>query len=188
MSCCWTARPASTWRSGISDLTVQLATTESVDAEELAAVAAQAFPLACPTSTTPENIAAFIDANLSAARFGEFLNDPHRAIITARRDGRIVGYAMLVRGASGDNTAELSKLYVLADFHSQGVATMLMDAALAVGADWGLDHIWLGVNQENARAQRFYAKSGFTISGTRTFRLGEGLENDYVMVRRLGRP
>jgi len=187
LSCCWTARPASTWRSGISDLTVQLATTESVDTEELAAVAAQAFPLACPTSTTLEDIAAFIDANLSAARFAEFLNDPQRAILTARKYGRIVGYAMLVRDVS-DDTAELSKLYVLADFHGGGVATMLMDAALAVAADWGLDRVWLGVNQENARAQRFYTKNGFTISGTRTFRLGDNLENDYVMVRTLSRP
>jgi ribosomal protein S18 acetylase RimI-like enzyme len=45
--------------------------------------------------------------------------------------------------------------------------------------------VWLGVNQENQRAQRFYAKHGFVVSGTKTFRLGEGVENDYVMVRPL---
>ncbi|WP_142279628.1 GNAT family N-acetyltransferase [Mycobacterium arosiense] len=155
------------------------------DAAELAAVAALTFPLACPPSVTAENIAAFVDANLSAARFAEYLDDPDRAIVTARQDGRIVGYAMLVRGDSTD-TAELSKMYVLPDRHSTGAAAALMERALAVAAGWGVRRVWLGVNRANERAQRFYLKSGFTINGTRTFRLGSGVENDYVMTRELG--
>ena len=42
--------------------------------------------------------------------------------------------------------------------------------------------VWLGVNQKNQRAQRFYAKHGSSVNGTKTFRLGAGIENDYVMV------
>jgi len=90
-------------------------------AEELADVAAQTFPLGCPARVDPVDVAAFIDGNLSAARFAEYLADPRRAVLTARRDGRIVGYAMLIR-ESADDTAELSKMYVLADCHGTGVA------------------------------------------------------------------
>jgi ribosomal protein S18 acetylase RimI-like enzyme len=170
----------------VESLTVRLATADSldsVDTEELAAVAAHTFPLACPPSVTPENIASFIAANLSATRFAEFLADPDRAIVTAKRHDRIVGYAMVVRGDSG---VELSKLYLLPDQHGTGAATALMDAALATAAQWGAHRVWLGVNQKNERAQRFYSKSGFKISGTRTFQLGVHTENDYVMVRELG--
>ncbi len=78
---------------------------------------------------------------------------------------------------------ELSKMYVLPDGHGQGVSTALMDAVLAAAADWGASCVWLGVNQQNQRAQRFYAKHGFTVNGTRRFQLGAGVENDYVMVR-----
>lgn len=162
-------------------LEVGIATGDSVD--ELAAVAARTFPLACPPATPTEDIASFIDTNLSAARFEEYLADPQRAVLIARHDGRIVGYAMLIRGADGD--AELSKIYLLADFHGRGPATMLMDAALATAADWGAHSIWLGVNQQNQRAQRFYLKNGFKINGTRTFQVGERQENDYVMARQL---
>jgi ribosomal protein S18 acetylase RimI-like enzyme len=174
-------------------LQVRLATTDSVDADELAAVAARTFPLACPPSMAGENIASFIDANLSATRFAEYLTDPQRAVLTARQDGRIVGYAMLVRGVDDDTdvaravelrpAAELSKMYLLPDFHGTGVATALMELALATAAEWGARCVWLGVNQGNQRAQRFYAKSGFTISGARTFQVGARRENDYVMVR-----
>jgi len=175
---------------------VRVATADSVDTEELAAVAARTFPLACPSSVTPENIASFIDANLSAVRFAEYLTDPKRLILIAQQDDRIIGYAMLVRGVDDDAdvrqavsvrpAVELSKMYVLPDRHGQRVSTVLMDAALAAAAEWGARCVWLGVNQQNQRAQRFYAKQGFTVNGTRTFRLGAGVENDYVMVREFG--
>ena len=166
-------------------LAVRVVTTDSVDTAELADVAARTFPLACPPTTAPENIASFIDANLSAERFAEYLADPHRAILTAAQGGRIIGYAMLVRGVA-DDTAELSKIYVLPDYHGAGVSTALMDLTLATAEEWGARRVWLGVNQGNQRAQRFYAKSGFKVNGTRTFQVGARRENDYVMVRELG--
>ena len=135
---------------------------------------------------------------MSGACFAEYLSDPRRRIFTAGREGRIVGYAMLISGVSDDPdvqravdirpAAEISKMYVLEAHHGAGVATALMDAALAAAAEWDAGCVWLGVNQENHRAQRFYTKSGFTINGTRTFQLGAGTENDYVMVRGLDAP
>ena len=175
---------------------VHRATTDSVDADELAAIAAQTFPLACPPSTPRDNIASFIDTNLSPTSFAEYLSDPQRAILTARQHGRIIGYAMLIRGVSDDPdvqqavaarpAAELSKIYLLPEYHGAGVSTALMELTLATTAEWGVRCVWLGVNQENQRAQRFYVKSGFKITGTRTFQVGDRRENDYVMIHDLG--
>jgi len=175
----------------VESLTV--GTPETVDIEQLSAVAAHTFPHACPPSIAPENIASFIAANLSPARFTEYLADPQRAVLTAHHEGLIVGYAMLIRGVGDDAdvaravqfrpAAELSKIYVLPDRHGSGAATALMSRVLATAEDWGVAGVWLGVNQANQRAQRFYTKSGFTISGTRTFQVGAGRESDYVMVR-----
>jgi ribosomal protein S18 acetylase RimI-like enzyme len=172
---------------------VRVATTSTVDAVELAAIAARTFPLACPPSVALADVASFIDANLSDARFTEYLTDPRRRIFTADRDGRIIGYAMLINGVSDDAevqravdirpAAEISKMYVLAAHHGSGVATALMDAALAAAAEWQAGCVWLGVNQKNQRAQQFYQRCGFTVSGTRSFRLGAHTESDYVMVR-----
>ena len=92
----------------------------------------------------------------------------------------MVGYAMLVRA---DDGIELSKIYVLPDSHGAGASAALMAAALSTAKELGAESVWLGVNQQNERAQRFYAKQGFTVIGTRTFALGESVENDYVMVR-----
>ncbi len=176
-------------------MAVHVAVADVAHTQELAAVAARTFPLACPPSSTPENIAVFIDANLSPARFGDYLADPDRLVLTAHDDGRIIGYAMLIRGIIDDAdvqravpvrpTVELSKMYVLPDSHGAGVAAALMESALKHANDMAAKSVWLGVNQENGRAQRFYTKHGFKINGTRIFRVGEHIENDYVMVRTL---
>ena len=107
----------------------------------------------------------------------------------------MVGYVMLIRGVVDDDevqravtvhpAVELSKLYVLPDSHGAGVSAALMTAALTKAEELAAKCVWLGVNQQNQRAQRFYAKHGFAINGTKTFRLGAGIENDYVMVRPL---
>jgi ribosomal protein S18 acetylase RimI-like enzyme len=106
-----------------------------------------------------------------------------------------VGYVMLIRGVPDDDdvqkavtlrpAVELSKMYVLPDCHGAGVSAALMTAALTEAGNLVAKSVWLGVNQHNQRAQRFYAKHGFSINGTKTFRLGAGIENDYVMVRPL---
>lgn len=176
-------------------MAVRVAVADAADADELAAVAARTFPLACPPTSTPDNIAAFIEANLSAARFADYLADTDRVILAAHDDGRIMGYAMLIHGiAGGDDvqravavrpSVELSKMYVLPDCHGAGVSTALMHAVLQRAKDMSGSSVWLGVNQHNQRAQRFYAKHGFTITGTKTFPLGAHIENDYVMVREL---
>jgi ribosomal protein S18 acetylase RimI-like enzyme len=171
--------------------------TPAVEADlpELADVAARTFPLACPPSVTPENIAAFIDENLSESRFRDYVADPDRVVMAAREDARIVGYLILIRGVPDDDdvqravtlrpAVELSKMYVLPDSHGAGVSTALMTSALQRAPQMDAKCVWLGVNQRNERAQRFYTKHGFTINGTKSFRLGAGVENDYVMVRPL---
>ena len=164
---------------------------------ELADVAARTFPLACPPSVAPQDIAAFIDENLSPGRFGDYLDDPDHAVLTATEGERFIGYAMVVRGLPGDDdidvdlaravttrpAVQLSKLYVLPEAHGAGVSAALISAALQQASNLGGACVWLGVNQHNQRAQRFYAKHGFTVTGTKTLRLGRHLEHDYVMVR-----
>ncbi len=174
-------------------LAVRRVLPDSVDVDELAAVAGQTFPLACPPSVSAADIAAFVEANLSGAHFRQYLADPDRVVLTAQLEDRLVGYAMLVGGVADDvdvqqavrvrPAVELSKMYVLPDVHGTGVSTALMHHALAAAAESGVGCVWLGVNQQNQRAQRFYAKHGFTVSGRRTFQLGGHREHDYVMVR-----
>lgn len=167
----------------------------AADLDELANLAATTFPLACPPTSPPDEIAAFIADNLSRQRFADYLADPSRTVLAARDGGRIVGYVILVDGVGQDGdvartvatepAVELSKFYVLLDSHGSGASAALMTVAVERAAAAGARCLWLGVNQKNERAQRFYSKNGFTIAGTRTFPMGTHIEHDFVMVRPL---
>ena len=76
-------------------------------------------------------------------------------------------------------------MYVMPERHGSGVAAALMDASLAAGRDAGAVSVWLGVNDQNVRANRFYEKSGFALVGRKKFRLGHVDEDDYVRERAL---
>jgi GNAT superfamily N-acetyltransferase len=165
------------------------------DAENLSDVAVATFPLACPPELSSDDIAAFIGDVLSGDRFGDYLTDPGRTVLKAVADGEIVGYAMLVAGEPADPDVagavrprpviELSEMYVLPGHHGSGVSTALMLAALDRARDGGCAGIWLRVNQQNERAQRFYGKHGFRTVGTKSFTIGTRLCHDFIMQRDL---
>jgi GNAT superfamily N-acetyltransferase len=137
-----------------------------------------------------ESVQKFIDANLTAERFEEYTADPGRAVLIAEDGDAAVGYVMLVHGEPYDAdvravlrhlpTTELSKIYVLPSGHGGGIARALLAAALDVARDIGAAGMWLGTNQSNERAQRFYLKSGFEQVGTKRFWVGDHYEDDYV--------
>lgn len=163
------------------------------DAALLHHVAAETFPLACPPHTTADAIADFIERNLSERAFAGYLADRDRALFLAEVGGETAGYTMVVFGEPGDPdaaaavtvrpTAELSKCYVRPGFHGAGVAPALVIASVAAARARGAVSLWLGVNQENGRANRFYEKQGFALVGTKRFLVGTRFEDDFVRER-----
>ena len=161
------------------------------DVHDVADVAARTFPLACPPGMPAADVVAFVTEHLSPTAVRRYLRDRRRVLLLAEVAGAVVGYTMLVQEKPRDAdvasvvvarpTAELSKCYVLPEHHGSGVAGELIAASLRAAEARGLVSLWLGVNQHNARAQRFYSRSGFVRVGTRRFRVGDRWEDDYVM-------
>jgi len=169
---------------------MQIRVATETDAARLAALAALTFPLACPPDAPAEDVAAFIAQHLTGERFAEYVTDARRTVLVAEDADALAGYAMLVFGTPSDaevaaqlsvrQAAELSKIYVAPEHHGTGAARGLMAAALHDAVGRGAAGVWLGTNQQNVRAQRFYVKSGFARVGTKRFRLGTRVEDDYI--------
>ncbi|WP_280268801.1 GNAT family N-acetyltransferase [Nocardia wallacei] len=179
----------------MSDIPVTVDRAGLWDAEALSDVAAATFPLACPPELEPTDIDTYVAQILSGERFGDYLTDPGRTVLKAMAGGDIVGYTMLVAGEPADPSLaasiarrpvlEINKLYVLPGHHGAGVSTALMHAAVDTARDGGYTGVWLGVNQDNERAQRFYAKHGFRTIGTKTTAVGSRTCHDYVLHKEL---
>lgn len=163
---------------------------QAQDAGRLHEVAAITFGLACPPGTAQHHIDAFIAENLSEAKFGEYLADSDRQLLLVENDGEPVGYTMLVFGEPADRdvaasvsarpTVELSKVYVLPGLHGSDVSAALIAATMDAAQQRAVASVWLGVNQQNLRAHRFYEKNGFAQVGVKTFRVGGEVHDDFV--------
>ncbi|WP_159705520.1 GNAT family N-acetyltransferase [Arthrobacter sp. 18067] len=173
--------------------TIRTATTH--DAAKLAELAAVTFPLACPPGSSPADIQAHLEKTLGEANFVDYLADANMTILVLDDDRQLLGYTMLIAKPASDPdvasvlsalpSTELSKCYVHPDHHGKGAASQLIKASLADAADKGAAGVWLGVNSENAKAIRFYEKSGFQRVGTKSFTLGTTVEHDFVMEHEL---
>jgi putative acetyltransferase len=81
---------------------------------------------------------------------------PNASIVMAEQAGVLVGFVTV------DGVGYLDQLVVAPEQWGAGLAAMLLAEAKRI-APSGLD---LHVNQDNARAVRFYEKQGFVVAGT----------------------
>ena len=84
------------------------------------------------------------------------------------------GAVSKIRGAAGTTVTLTLKLAFVVTVRDAGPAA-------ATGAEF----CWLGVNQQNTRAGKFYTKAGFEIVGTKRFLVGDQWHNDHVRRRPL---
>lgn len=164
---------------------VRVATPD--DAAAIARLAARTFILACPPDSPAQDVELHIASKLNEAQFVQDLA-LNTLFVADGQDGELSGYAMLVVGpppidSQWADPVEVQRIYVDADRHGSGLGDALMVACLAESARRNHDWVWLGTNQANERALRFYRKHGFEIVGERTFTLGATLESDYVLAR-----
>ena len=163
---------------------------EESDASDLSSLAALTFPLACPPHLSKADIAAFIEEQLTPSAFRHYVTDPDNVVLIARDSaGDPLAYTLGIPGPGEDTPAALlkaetpmylSKVYAAPRAQGTGLSTALLDAHAAIARTRGFDSLWLGTNVENARARRFYEKSGFADRGRRTFVVGGQTCHDVV--------
>jgi len=162
------------------------------DAAALSAFAAAAFRDAFGPHNTPANMDRYVAESFSAERQAAEIVDPTGVVLLAEAGSELAGYVRLVRGGPPTTVApatvaapaiEIRRLYVDRRRHGAGVAQMLMDATMDVARHEGFRSTWLAVWQRNARAIRFYEKSGFVRVGTTVFLLGDDEQTDWLMAR-----
>lgn len=169
------------------------------DADALSRVAAITFPLACTPQTPAAVITTYIASRLDPDSFRRLLTDPSCTVLLAEDgNGDPVGYTLLVAGEPTDPdvarvirhrpTVEIVRFYVHPDHHGSGTAGLLMEHALATARATSARGAWLGVSEENARANAFYARHGFEAVGLKRFRIGDVWEDDIVRERPLDAP
>ncbi|KAI9243495.1 acyl-CoA N-acyltransferase [Phascolomyces articulosus] len=88
-------------------------------------------------------------------------------------------------GSTPEESIELQRIYVDKNCAGQGIGKQLLEQAIAKAQALGKKTIWLGVWEFNPKAIKFYEKYGFQKVGTHTFKIGDKLDTDEIMVKQL---
>ena len=110
--------------------------------------------------------------------------------IVAFDNEKMVGFAKLSHQQQlGDfitmQSLEICRLYVLKAYHDQKVGKLLMEATIELAKKEEMESVVLGVWEDNHRAVAFYKKWGFEKIGTHPFVMGDLIETDWVMEKKL---
>jgi GNAT superfamily N-acetyltransferase len=139
------------------------------------------------------NIELHLQATFGLAQQEAELSDPACTTLVVDEGGHLLGYALLQpHGPAQEHPAcrfsrplEVVRFYVDRVLHGSGAAHELMAAVLTHAVAAGHDGVWLQVWEQNPRAIRFYAKAGFMDAGDASFRIGEQVDRDRLLVHTL---
>jgi diamine N-acetyltransferase len=175
-----------------SEINLKIRRGKIADAETLARLALQIFndTFAGNPLNKPEDMQAYSAEAFSPETTRSELADKNLIFFIAEVDDRMIGYAKLKEHSSencvyDEDPIELSRLYVLKDFHGQGIAEKLMNECFDIARSKNYRTMWLGVWEYNFRAQKFYEKLGFRQAGSHIFQLGSDPQTDWVMERKI---
>jgi diamine N-acetyltransferase len=156
----------------------------------LAELGARTFADSFAADNTPEDMAAYLAGAFSPEKQAKEMADPGTLFLIAEVDGEPVGYTRLRQDPppaciKGIHPIEIVRLYSVKEWIGRGVGAALMQACLNEAAHDGYDVIWLDVWEKNPRAITFYQKWGFEKVGEQGFQLGDDLQHDWLMARKV---
>ena len=102
----------------------------------------------------------------------------------------VAGYVKLrderIPSKMGNVTAlEVARLYAMTNQIGKGVGSLLMQTSIDISKQRNKEWLWLGVWESNHRAIDFYTKWGFEKFDETDFLLGDDLQRDWLMKRRV---
>jgi diamine N-acetyltransferase len=167
----------------------QLRPVTLADITQLAQVGAEAFAGAFASQNIEADMADYLQKTFTEAQVATELADPANQFYFLISWGEVAGYCKLVFQSPPEempevNWLKISRFYLLpARVGWPGLAQTMMEQVLDLARQADCTGAWLSVWQENHRAIRFYEKNGFSTFGTTQFKLGQSIQQDFMMVK-----
>ncbi len=158
----------------------------ALDAKLVSVLGTVSFYEAYFEQDAAHDLANYIHESFELEKIRAEIEDKNAAFFIIFADEKAVGYAKLREGSKVDcikseNSIELQRIYTIERVYGKGIGESLLKYCLEIARQKGFETLWLGVWEENTRAQRFYAKYEFTHVGEITFPYGETVGINFVL-------
>ena len=162
------------------------------DAAEIAHLGSNVFSATFGYSIPPADLEHYLRETYSIKTVEDDISHPdHDVAVVCDSDDHVIGYAQLRRGSSepcvadAERPVELLRLYVNPKNHGQGIARVLVEEMESMAREAGFKTMWLGVWEENFKAQKVYEKFGYVKVGDHDFKMGECIQTDWILSKSL---
>ncbi|PBP22430.1 acetyltransferase [Diplocarpon rosae] len=171
---------------------VTLRQAQAEDVQAIIAIGTGVFAATFGYSLPPADLAEYLRTAYSTSTIAAEVCSPDiDTVVAVDPRGHVVGFCQLTRGtteaclATSARPVELQRLYVAQDHHGRGVGRALVSRALDMARAQGFETVWLGVWEENRKAQRVYERLGFAKVGEHGFVMGRCVQTDWIMSMKL---
>ncbi len=158
------------------------------DVSALSSIAKNTFYDTFTGTCTEDDMAHFLEQYYNESTLAKEVADSAMEYFFAEMEGEIVGYILFSNGTEdfaeihGSTALELKRFYILKEYHGKGVAQQMMNFFLDHAKVQGYDTAFLGVWEFNYRAQKFYSKFDFKLTGHKhDFPIGNTPQTDVYM-------
>ncbi|KAH8552393.1 acyl-CoA N-acyltransferase [Umbelopsis sp. PMI_123] len=162
------------------------------DAEAIAAIGSGVFSHTFGYSLSDKDLQTYLKDSYAVPVIVDELKDPLKHFIVACDEhDKVLGFSQLTKGSSepcvanAQNPIELQRIYVHHESHGLGIGKLLIQKSESIAISQGFKTIWLGVWEDNFRAQKVYKKSGYVQVGEHDFKMGDCIQTDYIMIKTL---
>ncbi len=116
--------------------------------------------------------------------------DAGDTVLMLQYEGQLIGYAKVghvglpVKAPIPDGAQEITRVYIDKAFHGRGFGKALMLHILSLPRIVTAPVVYLGVWEENLKAQALYQQYGFSPVGRYLYQVGDQFDNEIIMARK----
>jgi len=162
----------------------------SKDGELIAEMSRQTFHDSFASQNTKDDMDKFMNEQFSREKLIKEVEEPGSLFFLAWIEGQPVGYMRMRDGErypefGNFSSIEIARIYAVQAAIGKGVGSALIKMCLEVAKERERELIWLGVWEHNQRAINFYKKWGFEKFGDHEFVLGNDVQSDWLMKKKI---
>jgi diamine N-acetyltransferase len=172
----------------MQEFLIRYATSD--DAELIADISRRTFHETFGYVNTKENMDKFMNEQFNREKLIKEVTEPGNTFFLAFDDDTPVGYVRMREGKKfpefeSKDSIEIARIYSVNSYLGTGVGEQLMRQCVFIAKELKKEIIWLGVWEKNPRAIAFYTKWGFEKFGDQDFLLGDDLQKDWLLMKKL---
>ncbi|HEX6846882.1 MAG TPA: GNAT family N-acetyltransferase [Chitinophagaceae bacterium] len=172
----------------MQEFSIRFATIE--DASLIADLSRKTFYETFGYVNTKEDMDKFMNEQFTREKLMREVEEPGNTFLLAFDGDVPVGYVRMREGKKfpefeDKDSIEIARIYSVNTYLGTGVGQQLMRQCIFIAKELKKEIIWLGVWKKNLRAITFYTKWGFEKFSEQDFLLGNDLQKDLLLMKKL---